>query len=56
MAKRVVVEPDQSGTGCKCEEIYKVVVYEGQRIVQVLGSGIKSYEVADNIRRVAEGR
>lgn len=58
MAKRTVVErdPDRSEDDCDCEELYRVVVYEGVRVVQVLGSKIKSYEVADNIRRVAEGR
>jgi hypothetical protein len=55
VSRRVAIEKDSSA-GCQCDATYKVVLYEGLTVVRVLGSKIKSYEVADNIRRVAEGR
>jgi hypothetical protein len=54
----VKIERDRTSKGCNCDEMYRVVLVEEetQSVVRVLGSGIKNYEVADNIRRVAEGQ
>lgn len=56
MANVIKIEKDKTSPGCGCTEMWKVVEKNEQgQIVRVLGSGIKNYTVATNIRDVAVG-
>lgn len=56
MVTVIKIEKDRTSPGCGCTEMWRVVEKDEatQKIVRVLGSGIKNYIVATNIKDVAE--